>query len=244
MSSFPRRLILVALVTFVLAPATAHAAGMAPGSDLSSPFRRFVPDRPLHGRGRDAAHGRARGPAQAQLRRPPVGLPRHRRHQHARRLQPAAAALDPVHGRDRRGQRQERNVFFVRLCDGDVIGNQPGRVGAGDEHAPRGVRRAARPAHAVRARRHGRGARTPPATRSRPRSFRQDLNFGHDQGRCRQGLPQGADRGARSLLPQASTRSGGRASSRRRARRRCSRRSGPDQGVDAGAGRASCSATG
>jgi len=37
MSSLPRRLILVALVTFVLAPATAHAAGVAPGSDLSSP---------------------------------------------------------------------------------------------------------------------------------------------------------------------------------------------------------------
>src|SRR5687767_2884825 len=37
MSSLPRRLILVALVTFVLAPATAHGAGVAPGSDLSSP---------------------------------------------------------------------------------------------------------------------------------------------------------------------------------------------------------------
>src|SRR5688500_5957808 len=37
MSSLPRRLILVALVTLVLAPATAHAAGVAPGSDLSSP---------------------------------------------------------------------------------------------------------------------------------------------------------------------------------------------------------------
>lgn len=37
MSSLTRRLILVALVTFVLAPATAHAAGVAPGSDISSP---------------------------------------------------------------------------------------------------------------------------------------------------------------------------------------------------------------
>jgi len=37
MLSLPRRLILLALVTFVLTPATAHAAGVAPGFDLSSP---------------------------------------------------------------------------------------------------------------------------------------------------------------------------------------------------------------
>jgi hypothetical protein len=37
MSSFPRRLILLALVSFVLAPATAHAAGVAPVFDLTSP---------------------------------------------------------------------------------------------------------------------------------------------------------------------------------------------------------------
>ena len=37
MSSFPRRLILLALVSFVLVPATAHAAGVAPVFDLTSP---------------------------------------------------------------------------------------------------------------------------------------------------------------------------------------------------------------
>ena len=37
MSSLPRRLILLALVTLTLAPATANAAGVAPGFDLSSP---------------------------------------------------------------------------------------------------------------------------------------------------------------------------------------------------------------
>ena len=37
MTSLPRRLVLVVMVGFVLAPATAHAAGVAPGSDLSSP---------------------------------------------------------------------------------------------------------------------------------------------------------------------------------------------------------------
>ena len=37
MSSFPRRLILLALVSFVLAPATAQAAGVAPSFDPSSP---------------------------------------------------------------------------------------------------------------------------------------------------------------------------------------------------------------
>ena len=37
MLSFPRRLILLALVSFVLVPATAHAAGVAPVFDLTSP---------------------------------------------------------------------------------------------------------------------------------------------------------------------------------------------------------------
>lgn len=37
MTSLPRRLILLAFVSFVLAPATAHAAGVAPSFDLSSP---------------------------------------------------------------------------------------------------------------------------------------------------------------------------------------------------------------
>ncbi|HEX4929274.1 MAG TPA: Ig-like domain-containing protein [Gaiellaceae bacterium] len=37
MLSWSRRLLVVALVTFVLAPAAAHAAGVAPGFDLSSP---------------------------------------------------------------------------------------------------------------------------------------------------------------------------------------------------------------
>ena len=37
MSSLPRRLVVLALVTFVLTPATAHAAGVEPGFNLSSP---------------------------------------------------------------------------------------------------------------------------------------------------------------------------------------------------------------
>ena len=239
MSSLPRRLILVALVTFVLAPATAHAAGVAPGSDLSSPSGAPFPTDRYTVADATQLTGVRVEPAQAQLRRPAVGLPRHRRAQHARRLQPPAAALDPLHGRDRRGERLERERLprpALRRCrDRD----QPDRLGASGEHAPRRVGPAARPAHALLARRHersqgrrrrpDRGLLVPPGSELRPR-----------QGRRRQGLPQGADRGAQSLAPRR-RREGGR---RHReplhdAERDDAARAGAgaDQGIDPGSGR-------
>ena len=200
--------------------------------------RRSVPDRPLHGRGREAAHGRAREPAQAQLCRPPVGLPRHRRAQHTRRLQPPAAALDPLHGRDRRGERLERERLPRSALRRRRDRDQPDRLGASCEHAPRRVGSAARPAHALLARRHER-------SRGRRRRPDRDLlpppgsELRSRQGRRRQGLPQGADRGAQSLAP-----------GRRRERGRCHREplhdaerddaagagAGADQGIDPGSG--------
>ena len=106
MSSLPRRLILLALVSFVLAPATAQAAGVAPSFDPSSPSGApFPSDRYTVADATQLTGERVDLPKPNCTVRP-SRLRGHRRPQHARRLQHPAAALDPLHGRDRRGQRR------------------------------------------------------------------------------------------------------------------------------------------
>ena len=100
--------------------------------------------------------GASRRPAEAGLRRAPVRLRRHRRPQHARRLQHAAADLDPVHGPDRSASVNSSNVFLISAARLRGDRDQPDRVGGGGEHAARRVGPAAPPAHELPPRRHDR----------------------------------------------------------------------------------------
>ena len=168
MSSLPRRLILVALVTFVLAPATAHAAGVAPGSDLSSPSGApFPTDRYTVA---DAT----------QLTGVRVDLPKPNC-----TVRPSDCAdidvlntLDgfniqprlsiPFTGAIDVASVSSDNVFLVRLSDGAVTGiNQVVWEPAG-EHAARRVGPAARPDMSATCSSSRTASRTAPATRSRP----------------------------------------------------------------------------
>ena len=116
------------------------------------------------------------------------------------------------------------NVFLVRLSGRRRDGDQPGRLGARGEHAARRVGPAARPAHALPARRHerrpGRGGRADRELRSSGSELRprQDAADKATARSCR-----GAQHCSRRRRRRTSPR---RASSRRRARRRCSSRCG------------------
>ena len=106
----------------------------------------------------------------------PVGLRGHRRHQHARRLQHPAPHLGSV-------LRPDRPLDGVELDDlprrprRPRRRDQPGRVGARDEHAALRERRAARAALDLPAGRH-RGVHAADGTPLDGTTFRHDLNFG------------------------------------------------------------------
>ena len=135
------------------------AAGPRPCGRCRAPLRpvgthhRSVPERSLHGAGSAQQHPVARQPAQARLRCPGDRLPGHRRHQHARRLQPAAAAVHPLLRPDRSGEREQRHGVpgqpggCARRPRRTRRRHQSDRVGPGHPHAARGIGRASRPAH-------------------------------------------------------------------------------------------------
>jgi len=125
------------------------------------------------GGGRDAEHWTPRGPAQAGLRGEANRLRRPRRHQHPRRLQRAAAAVHSFRRGDRRDERQQPDRL-PRASPEHAAGpspwrggpspgpahhrHQPGRMGRGDDHPPRRVRRNPGSAHTLRADRDSRSA--------------------------------------------------------------------------------------
>ena len=90
-------------------PAFVLAAGVEPLFDLSAPTTGPFPSDRFTALDLHEQHPAARQPAQARLRRPGDRLRGHRRHQHAGRLQPAAAAVHPLLGTDRSGQREQRH---------------------------------------------------------------------------------------------------------------------------------------
>ena len=218
MSPRTRRIVAVAATVLTLLPGLAFAAVEAL-FDLSSPATVTVPERSVHGR-RRRSQDRAPGePAQARLRRPPVGLRGHRRPQYARRLQPAAASVDPLLGPDRRVHREQQHGVprtppprprSRRRSRRD----QPGRVGSRDQHAPRRVRRAPRSAHTLspggdrrrarhrRASRQRRGARGLPRRRQAPASSRRKLRrlSPRSPGGARQAQAPRAPRGRRERV--------------------------------------------
>ena len=137
-------------------------AGVQPSYDLTTPAGSpFPSDRWTRDR-LDAAHRRPRRPAEARLRGAAVRLRRHRRAEHARRLQRPAADLDPLHGRDRPDQRLELHVFLIRLPDRAITGiNQiVWEPAANTLHVESD--QLLRPAHALPPRRHERACATRP----------------------------------------------------------------------------------
>ena len=133
-----RRALLLALLMFLALPALAqaHTAVFNPASTCRAHKGMPVPQQPLDDVRLVAEHRSSRQAAEAGLRRAPLRLRRHRRPQHARRLQHPAADLDPVLGR--RSIRLECRQL-ERLPDQrarfKVDRDQSDRVGAGDEHA-------------------------------------------------------------------------------------------------------------
>ena len=246
MSSLPRRLILLALVSFVLAPATAHAAGVAPAFDLSSPSGAPFPSDRYTVADCDAAHRAARRPAEARL------------HGRGRPTAPTSTcstrSTASTSSRGSRSPSRARSTWPASRAPTSSSSGSPTARVTGinqivwespantlhaesdqllDQHTTLPARRHDR--RQGRRRRPDRRLVVPPGSELRPR-----------QGRRRQGLSQGADRGAQPLAPRR-RRQGGRRGREplHDAERDDAARAGAraDQGLDPGRRPTSCSVT-
>lgn len=111
-------------------------------------IRRPVPQRCVHRSGFEPEHRAPREPAETALRGTTIRLRRHRRHQHARRLQQPATTLHSFQRPHRPGHGDQRNGV-PRVAGKHAAGrgrrgkdrrHQSGRVGPWDEHGSCGVR--------------------------------------------------------------------------------------------------------
>ena len=159
---------------------------------------RAFPRRPLDRPRPRTANRPARDATQAGLREAGERLPGHQCPRHARRLQPAAAVVDSVHGSHRRLERVELGRLpgppsrrRRHRCPG--CRDQPDRLGSRLKDAPRGIRSVPRPGHDLRARGDQRRPRQlQRADRERP--VPQATQLRPDEGPFDQGVSQGVAR--------------------------------------------------
>ena len=213
MMSLRRALLLGCSVPHV--PRTAFArtrGGCSASLRPVEPRGRPVPQQPLDDIRLVAEDRSSRQAAEAGLRRAPVRLRRHRRPQHARRLQHAAADLDPVHRPDRSGERRQLERVPDPACPTSGHRDQPDHLGS------------SRPTRCTSSPTSSSASTRPTSSSSRPTSGTQPESGSSRRSSartCTAPCPT-SSRGLPGKLRSPTSPS--RPSSRPRARRRCSRR--------------------